>query len=175
MYISHAPHVYVLKLQQWRVYWRAVKLASSGRMRLPAYTSPVPPNSWKMISVTTPKTVPAPRRPASSSGFTLLEISICTQAYSQHLIIITIIIIIIIIIVVVVVVIIIITVVVVIIIIIVVVVTIIIAIVIVIVIVMLTVVTITIAIITTMYFYLFPLLLLSCLGILPCLLLLLLS
>ena len=167
MYISHAPHVYVLKLQQWRVYWRAVKLASSGRMRLPAYTSPVPPNSWKMISVTTPKTVPAPRRPASSSGFTLLEISICTQAYSQHLIIITIIIIIIIInniIIVVVVVIIIITVVVVIIII-----------VIVIVIVMLTVVTITIAIITTMYFYLFPLLLLSCLGILPCLLLLLLS
>ena len=74
--------MYITKLQQGRAYCRVVKLASSGRMRLPAYTSAVPPNSWKVISVTTPNSVPAPRRPASSSGFTLLEISIYRQAYS---------------------------------------------------------------------------------------------
>lgn len=70
--------------RQGRAYWRLVKLASSGRMRLPAYTSAVPPNSWKVISVTTPKTVPAPRRPASSSGFTVFEISICKPACSLY-------------------------------------------------------------------------------------------
>lgn len=80
-YISKFTSCLFFDLQQGRAYWRVVKLASSGRMRLPAYTSAVPPNSWKVISVTTPKTVPAPRRPASSSGFTAFEISICKQSY----------------------------------------------------------------------------------------------